>query len=545
MLASVRCRCGHASAWTIRREQPASMYCLAITSGVYTMRCASNGSVVCGRAAAITSGPNVRLGTNWPSITSHWMRSTPAASERGHLLAEAGEVGRQHRRDDLDRSAHRCGNLALSAHVSPVLSVSSSGPFHSSSASSHVSLRCSTVLRQFSASARDAYGPSMSSPGPRWAAGTATPRRRSKYHCSLIGSTLPRSVGVADPRSYAARMQLTVRTDRLVAGGDAMGRADDGRVVFVTGALPGELVDAEIVEEKKDFVRSRVNLVLEPSVDRQVPVCPHRRAGCGGCGWMHLEPAAQFRAKAEIVRESLRRIGRLDAAVVDDLVRSGGAVDPFGYRTTIRVVGGPDGTLGYREERSDRIVPITSCPIAESALSRLLSVIHLDEGAEITLRTSIATGQITAIWSRDHRKAVHDVPSRRPHRRARLVDRTDRRRRTAGVGGLVLPIGGAGRRVARRRRRSGRTRTRHRRARRRRVRRRRVVRRHGDGNRRPRHGDRVVEVGVLRRQAQPGRPGDDREGGSRAAGARIRADPSTSWWPTRHAPDSASRAPTC
>ena len=206
-------------------------------------------------------------------------------------------------------------------------------------------------------------------------------------------------------------MQLTVRTDRLVAGGDAMGRADDGRVVFVTGALPGELVDAESVEEKKDFVRSRVNLVLEPSVDRQVPVCAHRRAGCGGCGWMHLEPSAQFRAKAEIVRESLRRIGRLDAAVVDDLVRSGGAVDPFGYRTTIRVVGGPDGTLGYREERSDRIVPITSCPIAESALSRLLSVIHLDEGAEITLRTSIATGQITAIWSRDHRKAVHDVPS--------------------------------------------------------------------------------------------------------------------------------------
>ena len=206
-------------------------------------------------------------------------------------------------------------------------------------------------------------------------------------------------------------MLLTVRTDRLVAGGDAMGRADDGRVVFVTGALPGELVEAEIVETKKDFVRSRVQEVLEPSADRQVPVCAHRRAGCGGCGWMHLEPAAQLRAKTEIVRESLRRIGRLDAAVVDDLVRVGGAVDTFGYRTTIRVVGGPDGTLGYREEGGERIVPITSCPIAESALSRLLSVIKLDEGAEITLRTSVATGQITAIWSRDHRHGVHGVPS--------------------------------------------------------------------------------------------------------------------------------------
>src|SRR4029079_10842601 len=96
--------------------------------------------------------------------------------------------------------------------------------------------------------------------------------------------------------------QCAVGAGRRVAGGDAMGRADDGRVVFVTGALPGELVEAEIVEAKKDFVRSRARLVLEPSPVRQVPVCAHRRAGCGGCGWMHLEPAAQLEAKAEIVR---------------------------------------------------------------------------------------------------------------------------------------------------------------------------------------------------------------------------------------------------
>ena len=50
----------------------------------------------------MTSGPNVRLGTNWPSMTSHWMRSTPAFSRAAHLLAEPGEVGRQHGRGDLD-----------------------------------------------------------------------------------------------------------------------------------------------------------------------------------------------------------------------------------------------------------------------------------------------------------------------------------------------------------------------------------------------------------------------------------------------------------
>jgi len=206
-------------------------------------------------------------------------------------------------------------------------------------------------------------------------------------------------------------MALTVRTDRLVAGGDAMGRADDGRVVFVTGALPGELVEVDVAETKKDFSRGRVQQVLEASGDRIRPVCLHRLAGCGGCGWMHLEPTAQLRAKADIVRESLRRVGRLDESHIAQIVAVGGAVDPFGYRTTIRVVGGPDGTLGYREERSAQMVPINSCPIAESSLSRLLRQIELDPGAEVTLRVSVATGAITAIWSKEHHKGIRGLPA--------------------------------------------------------------------------------------------------------------------------------------
>lgn len=184
-----------------------------------------------------------------------------------------------------------------------------------------------------------------------------------------------------------------------------------GRVVFVDGALPGELVRVHLTAAKKDFARGRITEIVERSPLRDSPSCPHRRAGCGGCDWMHLQPAAQLDAKVEIVRESLRRIGRLDSAVVDDLVASGGAVTPFGYRTTIRVVGGPDGTLGFREQASDRVVPVTSCPVAESKLSRLLAVIEVDEGAELTLRTSVATGAITAIWDKRFRGAIRGLPS--------------------------------------------------------------------------------------------------------------------------------------
>jgi 23S rRNA (uracil1939-C5)-methyltransferase len=206
-------------------------------------------------------------------------------------------------------------------------------------------------------------------------------------------------------------MQLTVRPDRLVAGGDAMARDDDGRVVFVTGALPGELVEVEVAAAKKDYVRGDLVQILEPSPLRDSPSCAHRRAGCGGCDWMHLRPAAQLDAKVEIVRESLRRIGRLEESAVDAAVRAGGAVTPFGYRTTIRVVGGADGSVGFRETGSTDVVPITSCPIADSRLSRLVPLLDLDEGAELTLRTSVATGAVTAIWDRRHRTGIRGLPA--------------------------------------------------------------------------------------------------------------------------------------
>lgn len=195
-------------------------------------------------------------------------------------------------------------------------------------------------------------------------------------------------------------MQITVRPDRLVAGGDAMARDVDGRVVFVRGALPGEAVDVELSSMKKDFAKGVVTAISEPSPDRVEPQCYHRRAGCGGCGWMHIDPLAQLEAKTEIVRESLRRIGRIDPDVVDGIVDMGDAVHPFRYRTTIRVVGAPDGGLGFREERSDVVVPVNSCDVAEIALSDLLPELTVAPGIEVTLRVSVDNGGITARWTK-------------------------------------------------------------------------------------------------------------------------------------------------
>ena len=61
-------------------------------------------------------------------------------------------------------------------------------------------------------------------------------------------------------------VRLTLRPERLVAGGDALARDDEGRVVFVRGALPGEVVNAEVVDAKKDFARAEVVGRVPPTV---------------------------------------------------------------------------------------------------------------------------------------------------------------------------------------------------------------------------------------------------------------------------------------
>lgn len=188
--------------------------------------------------------------------------------------------------------------------------------------------------------------------------------------------------------------ELVLRPDRVAAGGEAIARDDDGRVVFVRGALPGELVRVAVSTERKDWARGDAVEVLEPSPDRVVPPCPSRRAGCGGCGWQHVALDAQRELRVAVVVDALRRIG----GVGEPLVERGGGVGPWDYRTSVRVAPDPDGRAGFRVEGSHDVVAAPDCLIAHPALSELLPQLELRGDVELSLRVSAATGRLNARW---------------------------------------------------------------------------------------------------------------------------------------------------
>jgi 23S rRNA (uracil1939-C5)-methyltransferase len=209
------------------------------------------------------------------------------------------------------------------------------------------------------------------------------------------------------PGTAQAQAPVEVRVERMVPGGEGLAREDDGRVVFVRGALAGEHVRVELTQVKRDWARGVAIEVLDASAARVVPPCPRRHEGCGGCDWQHLDPVAQLPAKVSTTIEALRRTAKLDGADV----RTGASVPPWGYRTTLRVAGRADGRPGFRMEQSHDLVAAAGCLVAHPNLLGVLEVVRVPPGADVTLRTSAATGELTASWDRRTGELL-DLPDR-------------------------------------------------------------------------------------------------------------------------------------
>jgi 23S rRNA (uracil1939-C5)-methyltransferase len=150
--------------------------------------------------------------------------------------------------------------------------------------------------------------------------------------------------------------------ESLAYGGDAIAHLEDGRTAFVSGAVPGDTVEAQVFEERERFVRARTLEVLSPSPDRVTPPCPYFGL-CGGCSWQHVSYSAQLTAKRGAVVDALSRIGRV--ADADSLVAETVASPAeYGYRNKVELVVDPASSrprLGFHRAGSDEIVTVDEC----------------------------------------------------------------------------------------------------------------------------------------------------------------------------------------
>ena len=196
-------------------------------------------------------------------------------------------------------------------------------------------------------------------------------------------------------------MTSTVYIAKNVYGGDGLGRLGDGRVIFVPGAWSGEQVKAEIVEEKRHYVKARLVEVVEASPDR---IAPDPEKTMPGMVYSALSYAGEAKAKEQQLREFLER-ARIPASV------GGGTLpaSPFNYRNKVVyhfAKYGDAWRIGYRAEPSHEIVDIADDPLARPEINAKLGEIRrsvtmlLTTGPMAVRRETERKGCVTVRWTK-------------------------------------------------------------------------------------------------------------------------------------------------
>lgn len=106
----------------------------------------------------------------------------------------------------------------------------------------------------------------------------------------------------------------------IAEDGKGVARVDD-LVVFIEKAVPGDVVDIELLRKKKNFYEAKISRLVQESPHRTTPFCSHFGT-CGGCKWQQMDYPAQLRFKQQSVFNALTRIGKIDASQMEPILPS-------------------------------------------------------------------------------------------------------------------------------------------------------------------------------------------------------------------------------
>jgi tRNA/tmRNA/rRNA uracil-C5-methylase (TrmA/RlmC/RlmD family) len=153
-----------------------------------------------------------------------------------------------------------------------------------------------------------------------------------------------------------------LKIEKLVPTGYGLSR-ENGFVHFVPFVLPGETVEASVIEQKKNFAFAKVDQLHETSKSRIKPRC-EVFGQCGGCDWQHIPYPEQLQFKQSFLTENLAKFLNADSCV-EPIISSN---SEFNYRNRV-VIKKRNGLIGYYKRGSHDLVTIKTCPIAEEAVN--------------------------------------------------------------------------------------------------------------------------------------------------------------------------------
>jgi 23S rRNA (uracil1939-C5)-methyltransferase len=158
--------------------------------------------------------------------------------------------------------------------------------------------------------------------------------------------------------------------ERIAFGGAGIAKKD-GKVFFVRGGLPKDVLEINIIKDKGNYAEAVIAKIIKPSPDRIEPNCPVFNL-CGGCQLQNLNYPAQLREKEYILKETLGRLGGLYDVAIEPIVPS---PKEFGFRNKVTLSTWfykGKWHVGYNQKGSNRKVAIDSCPISTDIVDKTI-----------------------------------------------------------------------------------------------------------------------------------------------------------------------------
>ena len=209
-----------------------------------------------------------------------------------------------------------------------------------------------------------------------------------------------------DSHSSANLPEGWLRVGSLDMEAQGIARRPDGKVVFIEGALPFELVTAQVSRKKGNWERGTVTQIHRESSQRVRPGCPHfglHTGACGGCKMQHLEASAQVAIKQRVLEDNLWHLGKVKAQTLLRPIEG----PTWGYRYRARlsvryVIKKNEVLIGFHERKSRYIADMKVCKVLPAHVSRLLmplrALIGQMEARETLPQLELACGDdVTAL----------------------------------------------------------------------------------------------------------------------------------------------------
>ncbi len=197
-----------------------------------------------------------------------------------------------------------------------------------------------------------------------------------------------------------------LQVDALDIDAQGVARRADGKVVFIDGALPSELVSANVNRKKNNWEQATLTAIHRESSQRVRPRCPHfglHQGACGGCKMQHLHVGAQVAIKQRVLEDNLWHLGKVKAETVLRPIEG----PAWGYRWrarfSVRHVRKKETVLvGFHERKSRYVADIRECHVVPPHVSDLLlplrELIGSMEAIETCPQIELACGdEVTAL----------------------------------------------------------------------------------------------------------------------------------------------------